>query len=509
MSLLGIDLGTNSCKAVVFSHSGKPLATASSNYKTYSPKPGYVEIDANLFWEAVVTTVRSVAAQTASDPITALAFSTQGETMIAVDSHGNAVRPTFMNADNRGIVEIADLCSKISKEDLYQITGEPAHTMFGVSELMWFKKNEPDLYAKAAKFVSCEDYLMMRLGFDAVCNYSSCCRTFMLDIRKRDWSDDILYAGGIDREKLGTPVPSGTLVGKLNHETAQLLGLNEGVSVVTGGHDCPCSAFGSGALDMNTAADQAGSYEGITIPVTTPNTSKEALQVSLNTYCHVLKDRYLSLALFPAGFATSWYLSEFAAADYAAAKELGISVYEYLNNAVAALGSDPTGIYYVPHLVGACNPSNDICATGTVIGITPHSSRHKLYKAIYEGIAYEFQIVTSILDQYAGHFNQVKISGGGGKARFALDLRASIANKTMLQLQCDEAGCLGAAMLAGLATGVYTSEEDAVQKAVHVIERVEPNVEIAQRYTEPLKVYQSIYPTLESVHAKRFAVHNG
>ena len=79
----------------------------------------------------------------------------------------------------------------------------------------------------------------------------------------------------------------------------------------------------------------------------------------------------------------------------------------------------------------------------------------------------------------------------------------------MLQLQCDEAGCLGAAMLAGLATGVYTSEEDAVQKAVHVIERVEPNVEIAQRYTEPLKVYQSIYPTLESVHAKRFAVHNG
>ena len=150
MSLLGIDLGTNSCKAVVFSIGGTPLATASYGYKIYSPQPGFVEIDANLFWEAVVRTVREVAAQTQDDPATALAFSTQGETMIAVDRDGMPIRPTFMNADNRGTAEIRELCGQISKEDLYQITGEPAHTMYGVSELMWFKKHEPELYRKAA-----------------------------------------------------------------------------------------------------------------------------------------------------------------------------------------------------------------------------------------------------------------------------------------------------------------------------------------------------------------------
>ena len=499
MSLLGIDLGTNSCKAVVFSIGGTPLATASYGYKTYSPQPGFVEIDANLFWEAVVRTVREVAAQTQDDPVTALAFSTQGETMIAVDRDGMPIRPTFMNADNRGTAEIRELCGQISKEDLYQITGEPAHTMYGVSELMWFKKHEPELYRKAAKLVSCEDFLMMRLGFEPLCNYSSCCRTFMLDIRRRDWSDEILTASGLDREKLGTPVPSGTLVGRLSRETAELLGLHEGVAVVTGGHDCPCSAFGSGALSADTAADQAGSYEGITIPVVTPNTSREALAVSLNTYCHVLKDQYLSLALFPAGFATSWYLSELAAADYAAAQEAGVSVYDYLSAQVAALGSAPTDIFFMPHFVGACNPYNDVRSTGTVIGLTPHTTRHKLYKAIYEGIACAFWTVTSVLDEHAGHFSQVRINGGGGKARFSLELRAALAGKTMLQLQCDEAGCLGAAMLAGLASGVYASEEDAVKQAVHVITRVEPDPELAAHYESFYQAYSSIYPSLEAL----------
>lgn len=496
---MGIDLGTSSCKAVVFSENGKPLASASYGYKTYSPGPGRVEIDANLFWDAVVKAVREAAVKVKEDPVSALAFSTQGETMIAVDAKGEPVRPAFMNADNRGVKEIEELCSQISKKDLYQITGEPAHTMYGVSELMWFRKNEEALYRKADRLLSCEDFLMMKLGLDPLCNYSSCCRTFMLDIRRRDWSDDILYAAGIDRGKLGTPVPSGTLVGRLDAERARLLCLPEGTAVVTGGHDCPCAAFGSGAIYSHTAADQAGTYEGLTLPVERPNTSEEALAVSLNTYCHVLKDRYLSLALFPSGMCTSWYFSELADADFREAEARGLSVYRYLEEQVEKLGKEPTGIYFMPHFVGACNPYNDVRSTGTVIGLTPHSTRHKLYKAIYEGIAYEFKTVANVLAEHAGDFQEVLISGGTGKSRFALELRAALSGKTMRQLGCDEAGCLGAAMLAGLATGVYKDEEDAVRQAVHVADSVEPDAALSRVYERNYLVYKEIYPCLEPV----------
>ena len=501
MSLMGIDLGTSSCKAVAFSREGRQLASASYGYKTYSPRPDYVEMDAELFWEAVVKAVRDVAEQTARDPITAMAFSTQGETMIAVDAKGHPLRPAFMNADNRGTLEIKELCDRISKQELYQITGEPAHTMYGVSEIMWFQKHEGDLYRKAAKIVSCEDYLMMRLGFEPVCNYSSCCRTFMLDIRKRDWSAGILQAAGIDRAKLGTPVPSGTLVGRLGRSQARLLGLGEGVAVVTGGHDCPCAAFGSGAVGADTAADQAGSYEGITLPVVRPNTSREALAVSLNTYCHVLKERYISLVLFPAGMCTAWYFSELAALDYVNAREQGVSVYKYLEERVAELGRAPTGIFFMPHFVGACNPYNDVRSTGTIVGLTPHSTRHKLYKAIYEGIACEFKMVTDVLEHYAGPFKDVLISGGGGKSVFSLELRAALSGKAMKRLECDEAGCLGAAMLAGMAAGIYRDEEDAVRNAVHIREQVTPDPVLAETYGEVYRTYREIYPALEPVRA--------
>ena len=147
--------------------------------------------------------------------------------MIAVDKYANPIRPAFMNADNRGVKEIKELVSQISREDLYQITGEPVHTMFGISEIMWFKKNEPDLYAQTYKIVSCEDFMMMKLGFDPLCNYSNCCRTFMLDIRKHDWSDEILSVAGICREKLGTPISSGQFIGYLSKSSAELLGLNQ------------------------------------------------------------------------------------------------------------------------------------------------------------------------------------------------------------------------------------------------------------------------------------------
>lgn len=499
MSLMGIDIGTNSCKAVVFSTDGTPLASASHSYKTYSPGPDYVEIDANFFWDAVVKSVREVARKVTADPISALAFCSQGETMIAVDKYANPIRPAFMNADNRGVKEVQELVSQISREDLYQITGEPVHTMFGISEIMWFKKNEPDLYAQTYKVVSCEDFMMMKLGFEPLCNYSNCCRTFMLDIRKHDWSDDILKAAGISREKLGTPISSGQFIGYLNKTSAELLGLNQNVAVVSGGHDCPLAAFGSGAINSNVVADQAGTYEGVTMAASTPNTSKEALAVNINTYCHVLKDKYISLVLFPAGFSTAWYLSEFAAEDYSEAEKRGISVYKYLEQKIQELGADPTGIFFMPHFVGACNPYNDVRSTGTIIGLTSYASRHKIYKSMYEGIAYEFKAVTALLNQYVGDFKDVYINGGGCKHNFSLELRAALSGKTMHRMQCDEAGCLGAAMLAGMATGVYHNAEDAVNQAVHVIDKVEPNPLLTRKYAASYNLYKNIYPSLEKI----------
>ena len=159
----------------------------------------------------------------------------------------------------------------------------------------------------------------------------------------------------------------------------------------------------------------------------------------------------------------------------------------------------------MPHFVGACNPYNDVRSTGTIVGLTPHSSRHKLYKAIYEGIACEFKMVTDVLERYAGAFREVLISGGAGRSAFSLELRAALSGKTIKQLECNEAGCLGAAMLAGIATGVYRDEEDAVRSAVRIRDRVTPDAELAELYREVYGTYREIYPALEPVRARKGA----
>lgn len=499
MSLLGLDLGTSSCKGVAFDEAGRVLAVASRDYALDIPRPGWVEMDANKMWNAVVEICRELSGKTGNDPIVAFGVSTQGETMIAVDARGEPVRPAFMNADNRGTRQITQLEQELGRQRIYEITGEPPHPMFGVAELMWFKQNEPDLYARAAKLVSCEDFIMMKLGFEPLCNYSSCCRTLMLDIRKHDWSDDILRAAGIARDKLGTPVESGTVAGRLGDAMAKTLGLDPGVTVVAAGHDNACGSFGAGVLDAAAVCDSAGTYEGLTTAIDAPITTPEALACSLNTYCHVLKDKYLALAFFPAGFAPRWYATEMCAAEQREAMERGVSVYDVLEEKVLRLPKEPTNIYVLPHFVGSCMPHNDVRARGVVVGLTPGVDRALLYKAVYEGIAYEFATVLGVLEQNVCRFDAIRISGGGGKSLFTVQMRADAAGRTIDLLGTSETVCQGVAMLAGIGVGVYRDYADAAAKTVTVRQTVQPDSAMHGRYEKPLRIYSTIYQALAPV----------
>lgn len=501
MSLMGLDLGTSSCKGVVFDINGKILAATSRDYSLDILPSGWVEMDANKMWHAVIEICRELSNKTRHDPVVAFGISTQGETVIAVDSKGEPIRPAFMNADNRGTRQIAQLEEALGRQRIYEITGEPPHPMFGVAELMWFKQNEPDLYAKSSKLVSCEDFLMMKLGFEPLCNYSNCCRTLMLDIRKRDWSSDILAAAGLSRDKLGIPVDSGTVAGKLSVNMARTLGLDPGVVVVTAGHDNACGSLGSGVLDSSAVCDSAGSYEGLTTALDQPITTPEALAQSLNTYCHVIKGKYLGLAFFPSGFVPKWYVTEMCDSDRREGDMQNKSVYEVLERKVAKLPKGPTNIYILPHFVGSCTPFNDHRARGNIIGLTPGADRITVYKAVYEGIAYEFSSVLSVLEDAVGRFESIRISGGGGKSVFTLQLRADTTNRQIIQLRTNDAVCQGVAMLAGIGVGIYSDYEDAVAKTVTVQRTIAPDSEMHKLYQKPLRIYNTIYQSLEPVRA--------
>lgn len=496
MSLLGIDVGSGSCKGVAFNEKGEMICHVSREYSVHFYEDGRSEIDADLFYNAAIDVIREIAVETESDPVEALSVSSHGETFIAIDKSGKPVMPAIMNSDNRAAEQTKRWLSLMGREALYEITGLPLHEMFALNKILWLKENQPDLYNKADKFISVADYIISRLGGAICTDYSLASRVMALDIKAHSWSETILNAAGISKDRFPEPVKSGQSVGKISAEMSRLTSLSEGAVIATGGHDQPCGALGAGVIKVGDVSDSAGTYECMAAISDNPQNTEKALKYSFNSYCHVVDGKYITLAFFPAGVVTRWFTDQFCGEDRIMAKEQGKPFHQYLDEQVGLLGKNPTNLCVIPHFVGSCNPYWDPLATGVVAGLTPNTTRLNMYKAIYEGIACELNINIKALCDVIGPVDRIKISGGNSKADFAVALRSDITGKEFCRLDTSETVCRGAAMLAGLAAGVYSDAESAVSAAVKIKKIFYPDRDITMAYEQQIKKYELLYRSM-------------
>lgn len=497
MSLLGIDIGSSSCKGVVFSASGKELARESQSYSTISAGSSMVEMDATTFRDAAFLVIRLLSEQVKNDPVEALAISAHGETTIPVDKNGNTTGSAIMNSDNRAEEEVEWWEKTFGKEEIYKITGVPLHAMFSLNKIMWIRKNKPEIYSKTDKFLSVSDYILTQLELPPYTDYSLASRTMAFDIHNLCWSEEILKHCGIPKEKFGIVAPSGTLVGRLSKEAASQLGLMEGIVVALGGHDQPCGALGAGAIKAGDVSDSSGTYECMAAVSDAPLNSTKALGYSLNSYCHVVPGKFVTLAFFPAGIVSGWFVGQFCYEDKMIALEAKKNFFDVMNENVLKYCIGPTGLCITPHFLGSCTPYWDVRATGVMAGFTPNITRYHMYKAIYEGIACELAINANALEEIAGAFESMSICGGNSHSPFTVQLRADITGKVIRILKNDEAVCLGAAILAGIAVGVFKDAEDAVNQVVQIEKKVMPNSNTLTDYQKQIKRYNLVYQSLE------------
>ena len=499
MSLLGIDLGSSSCKGVVFNVSGEVLACESQSYSTSIIGITMVEIDATIFREAVFEVIRKLSRQVINDPVEAIAISSHGETTIPVDKNGNTTGPAIMNSDNRAEEEAEWWDKTFGKEEIYKITGVPLHAMFSLNKIMWIRKNEPEIYSKTDKFLSVGDYILTQLELPPYTDYSLASRTMAFDIHNCCWSQKILNHCGIPVEKLGIPMPPGTIAGRLSKGIALDLGLPAGTVVALGGHDQPCGALGAGAINAGDVSDSAGSYECMVAVSDMPMNSKKAFGYSLNSYCHVVPGKFVTLAFFPAGIVSSWFVGQFCFEDKIMAQNSNKDLFEVLSEKAMKACPGPTDLCVTPHFVGSCTPYWDVRAKGVMAGFTPGTTRHHMYKAIYEGIACELGINVTALEEVTGDFGSMSIYGGNSRSLFTVQLRADITGKTINLLKSDEAVCLGAAILAGIAVGVFKDAEDAVNQVVQIEKKILPNSKSLTDYQKQIKRYNLVYQSLKQL----------
>ena len=459
MSVLGIDVGTSTCKGLVISADGKTLA---KRQRAYNTKPtiekDVAEISALVFRDGVFSIIKECAEEVRDkDAIEAIALSTHGETLILVDKNNEAITPAILSMDRRGIKATEILEKEIGKEGFYEICGTPIHSQYPIPKIMWFKENDKGLVDRTFKFCTMQDYIHAQLGVDYCVDYSLASRFGGFDIKERRWSKKIFSLAGVEENMFSRAVPSGTVIGEIPPSIASKLGLSNGVKVVAGGHDQPCAALGMGIADDKVTVS-AGSYECASIMTDKPLNDEKGFKYGLNSYCHVVEDKYVTLAFFTSGLMVSWFVDKFC--PFKSDLASGNNVFSYLEGIAP---KSPTGICFTPHIYGSMNPKWDDKARAKISGLTGECGLGHLYRAVLEGTSCELDLNMKVLEELSGGEKQAVFCGGGAKSDLWMQIRSDITDKKIKRIDGElDVSCIGAAIIAGVGNGTFIDHRQAV-----------------------------------------------
>lgn len=493
MTLLGIDVGTTGCKIALFSYEGDLLASAYQEYDPQSPQKGQAQLDALGIWEDICATIRVVTAANQAREIKAVAVSSLGEAMVPVSANRQILGPSILNFDTRGEEFLGDLARLLPPERLYAINGNTLGNHYSLTKLKWIQTYQPKLYTNTYKFLHWGAFIAFMLGADPVVDYSLANRTLLYDLQKSTWSEALLKDTGLDREKLPGTAPAGTVLGTVSSHIAVELGLPEGVCIVAGAHDQCANAVGCGVVDPGNAVYGLGTFHCITPVFTTPPPPDLMIPRGLNTEHHAIPDRYVSFIYNQGGSLVKWYRNTFVAAEHRRAQARGLSIYPALFDEIP---DEPSSVMVLPHFSTTGPPAFIADSAGLIAGLRLETTRGDILKGIIEGAAYYLREVVDSLPPTGIGIDNYHAVGGGSKSDAWVQTCADIFGKSITRPVITEAGALGAAIIAGIGSGVFASYADGVGAMVKCDRSFDPDSKRHERYQIRYQRYRQIWPLM-------------
>ena len=492
MLLAGLDIGTTGCKITVYRPDGECLGRVYKDYP-HALSSSEHEVDARLIWEAVKGMLAEAAAKWPG--IGGIGVTSFGESFVMLDAGGSHLHNAILYTDTRGADECGRLCAALGRENIANITGLNPHPMYSISKLMWLKAQRPELYEKAVRICLMEDFAVFMLTGTPQIDYALASRTMAFDIRKLAWSDEVLSAAGISKSLLPKAVPAGTCAGTVKPDLAKSLGLRTDVLVVSAGHDQVAAAVGSGVFDEGVAVDGAGTVECIT-PVFSKIPEGGAMDVMMDggysIVPHAVPGKYVCYAFsFTGGGAVDWFSNNLAGYAAADAAKAGTSLYYQLEGGTPLDG--PTGLLVLPHFAGAATPYMDYGSKAAIVGLTLSTTQRDIFCAIMEGVCYEMRFNMDRLKDAGIRFDSLRATGGGANSKVWMQMKADVLNVPVAAMRASEAGGAGAAMMAGVACGIYPDLRDAARMTVSERETFLPRSAAHERYSAAYEKFKKLY----------------
>ena len=490
--LLAHDVGTSGDKAVIYTSDGRLVAEAFSGYATDYPQAKWAEQDPETWWAAFCKANRELLDQSGVNPadILALSFSAQMNSCLPLDTEGKPLRRAMIWADQRAGSEADELANALGLKAVYERTGQRLSASHGIAKMMWFARHEPGLFQKTAAFVQPKDYLSFRLTGVIASDYSDASHLGCFDLNQMVWSEEILRAAGIGRDRMPELQPSYAVTGSVNLGAALACGLKSGTPVVMGGGDGPCATAGAGISHSGQAYAVLGSSGWIATLSDTPY-----YDPGMRTFNLMYLDgrRFMPLgSVQMAGLALNWALDTLFAGE-----ELD-ALYPRLDDLLEGIPAGSLGLLFLPYLLGERSPWWNSDASGCFIGLTPRHDREAMLKAVLEGVGLNMKIILDCLNAGVG-VHEMRVIGGGARSVAWLRILADVWQQPLyIPQMLQYATGMGAAICAGIGAGVYKDFDHAAQ--INPIRSlIQPDIANRPVYTAALERFLSVYKALEPI----------
>lgn len=499
--VVGVDIGTQSTKALLCAADGRIVAQDSVAYQPDTPRPLWAEQDPAIWLDAVVRAIAGAVTKARADDgvfaverIRSICISgLYGGSGIPVDADIKPLHPCLIWMDRRAEAEVKWISANIDPARLRQVTGNHVDSYYGFTKILWIRENRPDVWARTRYFLPPNAWVIHALTGEIAVDHSSAGNIGgIYDLQARRWSDEMLAALGIPRRMMPDRlVGSSEIVGRLKPDMATRLGLPAGTPVVAGGVDAAVATFAAGATRKGQHVAMIGTsmcWGFITRDVDTRS--------GLISMPHVFggeHDVYVFGGAATAGASAAWFVEQFGPA------EAGADAYAALEAAARDLPPGSDGLVFLPYLMGERSPVWDGQASGAFVGLTLTHSRAHAYRAVLEGVAFALRHNMESVPGATLDGNLIVV-GGATKSDLWLQIIADVTGRPVLTIAEEVEAAMGAALLAALGVGL-ASPEQAARGWVRLREHARPRQTARRVYDGAFAIYKDLYPALRpSMH---------
>lgn len=498
--VLGVDLGTSGTKTVLFNEQGVAVASATVEYPLYQPQNGWAEQDPADWWRAARDTIRQVLRDSGVNPadVKGLGISGQMHGLVLTDENGGVLRNAILWCDGRTQTECDEITQRVGRERLIQLSANPALPGFTAGKLLWVRRHEPEIYRKARHILLPKDYVRLKLTGEYAAEMSDASGTNLLDVPGRCWSREILDALEIDGALLPPLLESSDIAGRITRWAAQETGLCEGMIVAAGAGDNMAAAVGTGVVTAGKAFVTIGT-SGVVFA------HADRVQIDpagrVHTFCAAVPGAYTVMSCsLAAGLSLKWFRDQFCQAEIQAARQMETDPYVLMNTEAEQSPVGANRLIYLPYLMGERSPLLDADARGAFIGLSGMHTRRDLLRAVMEGVVYSQRQNLDVLRGMHIQPTEMLACGGGAKSPFWRQMMADVFDLPVKTLQNSEGPALGAAILAGVAAGLYADIPAACAALIRGHAPVTPDGERHCAYEKYYDLYVSLYPRLQDAY---------